>query len=170
MTMEQTMNSNMQPAKRGIKKSWILLGIVVCRGGDDHDFRSGIGSGTVEGGCQPQGTLREVAFDIFVLDRRAAAVYHVHLFGNHIDARHIVVLGKKGGYGKPYISRTGNGYFSVHFQIMLGGLVMRSLCNLRYDFVLRRNIFDDKGNEKTAIKRQETGKKSPDALEFKGFL
>ena len=27
--MEQTMNSNMQPAKRGIKKSWIILGIVV---------------------------------------------------------------------------------------------------------------------------------------------
>ena len=47
---------------------------------------------------------------------------------------------------------------------------MRSLCNLRYDFVLRRNIFDDKGSEKTAIKRQEVGKKSPDALEFKGFL
>ena len=29
MTMEQTMNSNMQPAKRGIKKSWIILGIIV---------------------------------------------------------------------------------------------------------------------------------------------
>ena len=28
--MEQKMNSNMQPAKRGIKKSWIILGIVVC--------------------------------------------------------------------------------------------------------------------------------------------
>lgn len=27
--MEQTMNSNMQPAKRGIKKSWIILGIIV---------------------------------------------------------------------------------------------------------------------------------------------
>ena len=30
MTMEQTMNSNMQPAKRGIKKSWIILGHRSC--------------------------------------------------------------------------------------------------------------------------------------------
>ena len=47
----------------------VLYGVVVGRGGDDHEVGVGIGLTAVEGGGELQRLLGQIALDIVVLDR-----------------------------------------------------------------------------------------------------
>ena len=88
----------------------ILDGIIVCGGRNDHEISIFIGCRSVECRRQVKIFFRQILFDVLVLNGRQAAVDFLHLFGNHVDSRDMIVLRQKSGDTKPDISGAGNSY------------------------------------------------------------
>ena len=87
----------------------VLYGVVVGRGGDDHEVGVGIGPAAVEGGGELQRLLGQVALDIVVLDGGYTVVDLLHLLGYHVNSRDTVVLRKQRGNTQADVAGSGNG-------------------------------------------------------------
>lgn len=89
----------------------VLDGVVVCRGGDDHEVGVAVGLGSVERGCEVKLLFGEIFLDILVLYGRAAGIDEVDFLGNYVDGCHMVVLGEECGYAETNVAGSGHGYF-----------------------------------------------------------
>lgn len=91
----------------------VLDGVVVRRRGNNHELRIAIGSRPVERGLQMQRFLRQILFDVLVLNGRLAAVYQIYLLGNDIHGHDLMMLGKERGDGQAHIAGSGNCYLHI---------------------------------------------------------
>ena len=92
---------------RGVEE--VTLHVVVGRCGDDDKVGFGIGFRPVEGGGQLKRFFGKIAFDVFVLNGRLSAIYHVDFLGHDVHGSYFVVLRQKGGDAQADIAGTGNG-------------------------------------------------------------
>ena len=90
----------------------VLLGVVVGGGGDDDEVGAGVCGPAVEGGGKPEGLLRKVLFDVFVLDGTFAAVDLFYFLGDDVDGDHLVLLREERGDGEADVS--GSCYCDFH--------------------------------------------------------
>ena len=70
----------------------VLHRVIVCRGGDDNEVSIRISLCPIQCRSQVEFLFSQVFFDVIVLNRRLAAVYQVHFFGNHVYCRYLMVL------------------------------------------------------------------------------
>ena len=80
---------------RGVEE--VTLHVVVGRGSDDDEVGFGIGFRPVDGGGQLKRFFGKIAFDVFVLNGRLSAIYHVDFLGYDVHGSYFVVLRQKSG-------------------------------------------------------------------------
>ena len=96
----------------------VLLRVVVGGGGYDYEIGVAVGRGTVERGSEVERLLGQIALDIFILDGRLAPVDHIHLFGDDVNGRHVVVLGQQRGDTHPHVACSGHRYVVFLFHLL----------------------------------------------------
>ena len=69
----------------------VLHRVVVCRCGDDHEVRIGVGFGSVECGGQIQFLFGQILLDVFVLNGDFRLLINP-LFGDDIYGGYLVML------------------------------------------------------------------------------
>lgn len=99
------------------------LAVVVGGGRNDDEIRTGVGFFGVQRSGQVQWFLGEIFFNVFILDRRLAAVDEIHLFRDDIHGPDLVVLRKKGRNGQAHIA----GARDRDFQVFVHGIVPHAL-------------------------------------------
>ena len=106
----------------------VLHRIVVGRGRYHHEVRVPIGRRSVEGRHEVKVLLRKVFLDVVVLDRGFPAVDQVHLFGDDVHRRYMVVLAQKGRDAKTHVAGPGYGdsyVLVVHVRWLVCRFVMQ---------------------------------------------
>ena len=96
----------------------VLLGVVVGGGGYDNEIGIAVGRGAVECGREVERLFGQIALDVVVLDGRPAPVDHLHLFGDDVDGRYMVVLGQQRGDAHPHVARPGHRYVVFLFHLL----------------------------------------------------
>ena len=82
----------------------ILLRVVIGGRRNDNEFRIAVCACAVQCGGEVKFLLCEIFLYIIVLYRGLPAVYHLHLFGDDIHCRYLVVLCQQCGNTKAYIA------------------------------------------------------------------
>ena len=70
----------------------VLFLVIVRRCGHDHEIGIPVGASSVGRRGEVQISVREVVFDLLIDDRRLFIVDHLHLFRQHVDSRHLIML------------------------------------------------------------------------------
>ena len=91
----------------------VLLGVVVGRGGDDHEVGVAVGGRTVERGGEPQRPGGEVLLDLLVLDGADPAVDLVDLVRDHVHGHDVVVLREERSKAEAHIAGAGDCDFHI---------------------------------------------------------
>ena len=86
----------------------IPLAVVVGRRRNHHKIGITISRTAIQGRNQIQRFLRQVFFNIFILNRRLPAVNLVHLLRHDINRHNLVVLCQQSRYGHTHITRSCN--------------------------------------------------------------
>ena len=98
----------------------ILHRIVVRRSRNHHKVRFPVSRSPVERSCQVEFLLRQILLDILILYRADTFVYLLHLFRNHVDSHHPVMLRQQSSDGQAHITRSRYGDSIVfHHEISL---------------------------------------------------
>ena len=106
----------------------VLHRVVVGRGGYHHEIGVPVGRCPVEGRHEVKVLLRKVFLDVVILDRGFPAVDQVHLFGDDVHRRYMVVLAQKGRDAQAYVAGAGYGdsyVLVVHVRWLVCRFVMQ---------------------------------------------
>ena len=97
-------------------------GIVIGRRGDHHKVRVAVCRLRVQCRRQVQLLLRQVFFDVFILNRRFSVVNHLNLFRHDVNRRHLMLLAQQRRNRQPHIARSRNRnlpFFHVSYSFRL---------------------------------------------------